>query len=163
MLALAFAALLLLAAPSRATEVRILGFCEVVPSSAPGGFGRLEITRPDGAVIAATYEILESASSAQRIPEVVVDGFFPGLEELQAIDDEFGFPREAVWVRRIEPSLQSLASGGFSRANSSVRKALTTSSNFSSNLELSDSQPVKSAARRDFTCDALPLFQPENK
>jgi hypothetical protein len=53
-------------------------------------------------------------------------------------------------------SIQSLASGGTSRP-SSVRSAFTSLSNSRSNLALSCSQPVKSAARRSLITDAFPL------
>src|SRR5262245_38711391 len=49
-------------------------------------------------------------------------------------------------------------SGGSSRAPSSARRALTISSKFSSNLALSFSHPLKSAASLDRTWRFFPLF-----
>jgi hypothetical protein len=56
-------------------------------------------------------------------------------------------------VRRI----YSLEGGGFSRPPWSARSARTTFSNSASNLALSYSHLVKSAASRDRICCALPL------
>ena len=48
--------------------------------------------------------------------------------------------------------IYSFDAGGISLACSSARSALTTRSNWSSNLVLSSSHPVKSAGMRDRTC-----------
>src|SRR5690349_3408266 len=64
----------------------------------------------------------------------------------QVVGNTFG-------VRRI----YSLEGGGFSHPPSSARSARTIFSNSASNLALLCSQPVKSPARRDLICCALPL------
>ena len=52
----------------------------------------------------------------------------------------------------------SLGSVGTSRPPASALRALNNRSNCSSNLALSLSHPVKSAAKRDLICRPLPLF-----
>ena len=74
-----------------------------------------------------------------------------------AVEPTFARP---LWRGRRVPTSYNFALGAFSLATSSVRRALTTRSNWDSNFAWSLSQPVKSAVSRDVRCSSFQALKP---